>query len=144
MTWCGPVTDITDIFDLHDDFLSAQSGEVEPFAAYIEAGHPITDGMRKWLAAHLRGELPKRPGNKRLYSQIRREADIIHYIHYLKDFGTERSAGPLKSMEEAIRIYVEQQQDNGKDISEDTVRGYLKRYKARWRMPRSVKVRKGR
>ena len=46
--------DLTDIFDLHEDFLSAQSGEVEPFAAYIEGGHPITDGMRKWLAAHLR------------------------------------------------------------------------------------------
>jgi len=53
-----------------DVFNRAQTGELEPFAKYIEDGKPLTPDMRLFLAAYLRGELSWGKGPKENMDKI--------------------------------------------------------------------------
>ncbi|HDR28859.1 hypothetical protein [Rhodovulum sp.] len=70
-------------FAIIDILWRAMDGEVEPMAKHIEAGGDLPPDFRAFLAAHLRNELPKRPGNKRTFSQVQMEAGIVSQIRYI-------------------------------------------------------------
>jgi hypothetical protein len=66
------------------ELLYAEGGEIELLAKLIENGGDLGPETRKWLAAHLRGKLPKKRGNKRLWSQVEREMGIVRLIRHFQ------------------------------------------------------------
>ncbi|AKM09319.1 hypothetical protein [Croceicoccus naphthovorans] len=96
----------------------AKLGETEHLARHIEAGGVIDDAIRIFLAAHLRGEIKRRPGNQRTASQIRREVNIAHEVYTVaKHFGVSR----YRAAEAYLFLNPE--------INEETLKSYLKRHK---------------
>lgn len=111
-----------DIADLGGPLAHAQTGNLEPLARHIESGGPISAGMRAFLAAHLRDQLPKKRGNKRTFSQIEMEARILIELHMIQIF--ERVTA-----NKALDIFLDRQPD----LNRETVKGYLRKSKARRR-----------
>lgn len=109
-------------FSTMDILAHAETGNIEPLARHLEDGGDIGVSMRKFLAAHLRGELDIRPGNKRTLSQIEMECAVcldIIYKMQMHDCSEYR----------AIEMYL----DENPKANRETVRGYLKKQRRRVR-----------
>lgn len=72
--------------------LHAESGDLEPLAKYIERGGAIGPETRRFLVAHLRGEIPKRRGLKRTWAQVEREISNAWFVDAVRWRLTEDKA----------------------------------------------------
>lgn len=112
----------------------AKSGDIRPLAKHIEDGGYICPETRLFLARYLRGKLRYRPGNRRTYSQVEREATLASTILYLRrQMGRETGEGfKLASEYAAIEAYLKLDET----ANRATLRSLLRRGKlSRMRKP---------
>lgn len=94
---------------------AAWTGEVEPLAKAISEGKQLTEEAGEFLTLFLRGEIKWRRGNKRTFSQFRRDKDILFTIQALAYFQDV-------TIEQAIHEYCSRN-----DTNYETVRSAMKR-----------------
>jgi Mn-containing catalase len=100
--------------NLLDVFNRAQSGELEPFAAYIEKGGRLTPDMRYFLAAYLRGKIKFKKGNRRTIDAIVRDHQRLRRLRsMMEEHGLGKSkaitslAAELSESESTLKSQVE-------------------------------------
>lgn len=120
------MTETTDLrawdFALHV-FGRAIDGDLEPLARHIEQGGDLDPVVRKWLAAHLRGETARTPGLKRTTGQQVREAKVLAALFFLQEI-EEEARGKRGARARAIRALL----DCSPSLTERTVKRYLANY----------------
>ncbi len=106
-----------------DVFNRAQTGELEPFAKYIEDGKPLTPDMRLFLAAYLRGDLSWKKGRKKNIDKI-----------ILRNQRLRRMRDIQKEMElsEPHAIYLLSQEIN---MNENTLKSQIRKAKKEEKEP---------
>ena len=95
--------------------LDAENGVLEPLAKHIEEGGYIDTPVREFLAKYLRGEIRKKPGNRRTYAQMKKESKHVDYVEYLMRFEGWTQAKAIVHCAEEMGTNVE------------TVKTYIKR-----------------
>jgi hypothetical protein len=131
--------------------LHAEGGEIEPLAKHIEEGGALGPDTRKWLADHLRGRHPKKPGIKRLWSQVEREMKVASHIRHIQDqwwiydainkYGLEYCKEQLADEDKYLKLRNEYREpikenralsiylDAHPDMNRETIRAYLRNVK---------------
>ena len=102
------------------------NGDFEAVAKHLENGGVIEEGLRQFLVDVLRGR--KRPANRtRTRDQVERERRIIMQIRVIQHHAAEKGP-PLSDYEAMWKLL-----DLNPDLNEETVRNYVRKYRARHR-----------
>ena len=115
-------------FSTFDIRLHAESGNMEPLARHIEAGGHLCPGLRKILAAQLRGEMKYR---RRSWAQQRLEDRIVLAVYGIRLMERERIG--KCSEYRAAQIYL----DRHPDMNPETLKTYLRNVRRRHRVKKA-------
>jgi len=120
-------------------YLRAVDGDFSSLADMIEKGTPLDPQTRKFLAAYLRGNLPRSRGNSRTLAARLRDMEVLRQVEY---FAQQEIMGAKVAAENGLkyrpmggaRAYLERHPD----LAPDTLKSIL----ARARRERAIRVNK--
>lgn len=108
----------------------AESGDLRPLADHIEGGGNLDDATREFVAAYLRGEIKHVRGNKRTWAQVQKESRVIRELHMIA-FQMLLNEQENLSERQVIETYLNRHAEDTKPLNDNTLRGYVKKFKKR-------------
>ena len=106
-----------------DAVFAAWTGELGPLARSIENGDRLTEEATEFLAMYLRQEVRWPRGNKRTWSQIKRDMSIAFYVDCLRleegkslDAAMKQVAFDRDMSFETVRSAVSRARDRDRDL----------------------------
>ena len=109
--------------EMIDVFNRAQAGQLKPFAKYIEEGKPLTNEMRLFLSAYLRGELKWERGRKQNIDNITLRNRRLRRM---------REIQKEEGLSEPYAIYILSKEIN---VSENTIKSQIMKAKKEEKEP---------